>query len=82
MRAEVLGALVNSVFLVALCFSILVESLKRMVDPEGISRPLLVLGIGVAGLLVNLLGICIFQGDYVSIQSLSISLNARKSRLF
>lgn len=28
-RAEVLGALVNSVFLVALCFSILVESLKR-----------------------------------------------------
>ena len=28
-RAEVLGALVNAVFLVALCFSILVESLKR-----------------------------------------------------
>jgi zinc transporter 1 len=28
-RAEVLGALVNSVFLIALCFSILVESLKR-----------------------------------------------------
>ena len=28
-RAEVLGALVNSVFLIALCFSIFVESLKR-----------------------------------------------------
>ena len=27
-RAEVLGALVNAVFLVALCFSILVEALK------------------------------------------------------
>ena len=30
-RAEVLGALVNSVFLIALCFSIFVESLKRWV---------------------------------------------------
>jgi len=28
-RAEVLGALVNAVFLVALCFSIIVESVKR-----------------------------------------------------
>eukprot|EP00112_Aurelia_sp_Birch-Aquarium-sp1_P026357 Seg930.4 transcript_id=Seg930.4/GoldUCD/mRNA.D3Y31 product="Zinc transporter 1" protein_id=Seg930.4/GoldUCD/D3Y31 len=61
-RAEVLGALVNSVFLVALCFSISVESLKRIVTPEGIKSPLLVLGIGAAGLLVNVLGIFIFQG--------------------
>lgn len=36
-RAEVLGALVNSVFLVALCFSILVESIKRYHSP---SKPL------------------------------------------
>jgi len=28
-RAEVLGALVNAVFLTALCFSITVESVKR-----------------------------------------------------
>lgn len=28
-RAEVLGALVNAVFLVALCFSITVEAIKR-----------------------------------------------------
>jgi len=33
-RAEVLGALVNAVFLVALCFSITVESLKRFYEPE------------------------------------------------
>lgn len=33
-RAEVLGALVNSVFLVALCFSILVESIKRYHSPS------------------------------------------------
>lgn len=28
-RAEVLGALVNAVFLVALCFSITIEAIKR-----------------------------------------------------
>lgn len=28
-RAEVLGALVNAVFLVALCFSITIEAFKR-----------------------------------------------------
>ena len=38
-RAEVLGALVNAVFLVALCFSITVESLKRFYDPEDIHDP-------------------------------------------
>lgn len=30
-RAEVLGALVNAVFLVALCFSITVEACKRYI---------------------------------------------------
>ena len=38
-RAEVLGALVNAVFLVALCFSITVESLKRFYEPEDIHDP-------------------------------------------
>ena len=33
-RAEVLGALVNAVFLVALCFSIFIESMKRLVILE------------------------------------------------
>ena len=42
-RMEVLGALINSVFLIALCFSIIVEALTRLVQPEGSSparRPL------------------------------------------
>jgi solute carrier family 30 (zinc transporter), member 1 len=34
-RMEVLGALVNAVFLVALCFTIVVEALTRLVRPEG-----------------------------------------------
>ncbi|KAG0438336.1 hypothetical protein HPB47_017056, partial [Ixodes persulcatus] len=60
-RAEVLGALVNAVFLVALCFSILVESLKRFYKPEVIDEPKLILYVGVAGLLVNLIGLFLFR---------------------
>ena len=60
-RAEVLGALVNAVFLIALCFSILVESLKRLVEPEVINNPVLVLIVGVAGLLINVVGLILFH---------------------
>lgn len=60
-RAEVLGALVNSVFLIALCFSILVESLKRIVETEAIHDPFLVLIVGSIGLLINVIGLIIFH---------------------
>jgi len=60
-RAEVLGAMVNSVLLVALCFTILVESIKRFVDPETIEDPRLVLIVGGLGLLVNVIGIFMFH---------------------
>lgn len=60
-RAEVLGALVNSVFLIALCFSILVEALKRLVEVEKIENPKLLLIVGGAGLLVNILGLFLFH---------------------
>ena len=61
-RAEVLGALINSVFLVALCFSIFVEAIKRMIEPEGINDPMLVLIVGVVGLVVNVIGMMLFHG--------------------
>lgn len=61
-RAEVLGALINAVFLVALCFSILVEALKRLVKLEEIEEPLLVLIVGIAGLAVNVVGLCMLHG--------------------
>ncbi|XP_065673504.1 proton-coupled zinc antiporter SLC30A1 isoform X4 [Hydra vulgaris] len=60
-RAEVLGALVNAVFLVALCFSIFVESLKRIVISEPIENPKLVLLVGGLGLAVNLVGLMLFH---------------------
>jgi len=60
-RAEVLGALVNAVFLVALCFSIFVEALKRIIMPEPIENPKLVLITGGIGLFVNLIGLFLFH---------------------
>merc|ERR1711962_1417885 len=60
-RAEVLGALVNAVFLVALCFSILVEALKRLVIPEELTNPKLVLITGGVGLVINVIGLFLFH---------------------
>ncbi|VDI67402.1 solute carrier family 30 (zinc transporter), member 1 [Mytilus galloprovincialis] len=60
-RAEILGAFVNAVFLIALCFSILVESLKRLVEIEEIKDPKLLLIVGSLGLAVNLIGLCLFH---------------------
>lgn len=61
-RAEVMGALVNAVFLTALCFTILLEAIERFTEPHEIESPEVVAGVGAAGLLVNLLGLCLFHG--------------------
>ncbi|ALC44924.1 ZnT63C [Drosophila busckii] len=58
-RAEVLGALVNAVFLVALCFSITIEACKRFIEEEPIHEPKLLVVVGVLGLLVNIIGLCL-----------------------
>ena len=46
--------MINSVFLVALCFSITVEALKRFIDNEEIKDPKLILIVGAIGLAINL----------------------------
>ncbi|CAN9507492.1 unnamed protein product [Ophioblennius macclurei] len=61
-RAEVMGALVNAVFLTALCFTIVLEAIERFTEPHAIESPKVVAGVGAAGLLVNLLGLCLFHG--------------------
>ncbi|CAJ1076977.1 zinc transporter 1a [Xyrichtys novacula] len=61
-RAEVMGALVNAVFLTALCFTIVLEAVERFTEPHQIQSPEVVAGVGAAGLLVNLLGLCLFHG--------------------
>ncbi|KAI9813358.1 MAG: hypothetical protein M1832_006316 [Thelocarpon impressellum] len=60
-RAETLGALVNGVFLVALCLSIFLEAIQRFVEPQIVSNPVLVLVVGCFGLLSNVLGLFLFH---------------------
>ncbi|KAM8726493.1 zinc transporter 1a [Acanthopagrus schlegelii] len=61
-RAEVMGALVNAVFLTALCFTIILEAIERFTEPNEIESPQMVAWVGAAGLLVNLIGLCLFHG--------------------
>ncbi|KAK9376003.1 cation efflux protein [Lipomyces chichibuensis] len=60
-RAEILGALVNGVFLLALCLTIFLEALQRFVEPQIITSPQLVMGVGCAGLVSNLVGLVLFH---------------------
>ncbi|KAH6637958.1 zinc/cadmium resistance protein-like protein [Boeremia exigua] len=60
-RAETLGALVNGVFLVALCLSIFLEAIQRFVEPQEVSQPKLVLLVGSLGLASNLIGLVLFH---------------------
>uniref|UniRef100_A0A8C4X3G6 Solute carrier family 30 member 10 n=1 Tax=Erpetoichthys calabaricus TaxID=27687 RepID=A0A8C4X3G6_ERPCA len=60
-RTEVLGALGNTIFLTALCFTIFVQALTRLMEPQKISDPELVLIVGALGLAINIVGLIIFQ---------------------
>lgn len=66
-RAEILGALVNGVFLLALCFSIGMEAIARFFSQVEITNPQLVVAVGTAGLLSNIVGLFLFHGAFVSL---------------
>src|SRR6218665_3562137 len=62
-RAEILGALVNAVFLIALCFTILTDGITRLISPEQIHNVDLLLYVGIAGLGINIFGLVMFCSD-------------------
>lgn len=59
-RAEVLGSLINAVFLLSLCLSIVIESIKRFFEPEKLEKIDLILIVGAIGLAINIFGLFIF----------------------
>lgn len=61
-RAEILGAFFNAVFLIALCVSIILEALTRFIEPPEINNPQLMLIVGSAGLFSNLVGFFVLGG--------------------
>ncbi|KAL3423485.1 zinc cadmium resistance protein [Phlyctema vagabunda] len=62
LRAEILGAFFNAVFLIALCLSIVLEAVTRLLDPPPISNPQLILIVGSLGLASNLAGFFVLGG--------------------
>lgn len=62
MRAEILGAAFNAVFLIALCLSIILEAITRLLDPPEIGNPKLILIVGSLGLASNLAGFLVLGG--------------------
>ena len=60
-RAEVLGALINGVFLLALCFSIFMEAIERFVNISEVSNPKIVIIVGSLGLASNIVGLFLFH---------------------
>ena len=67
-RAEVVGALVNAVFLVALCFTIFIEAIQRLTHSHKIDKVDSMIIVGVVGLVVNVVGIVLFY-NYGQVQS-------------
>ena len=69
-RAEILGSLVNSVFLLALCFSIIIEAIQRFFEPHHLENINLILIVGLIGLGINSCGLILFgllgKLDYAS----------------
>lgn len=60
-RAEILGALVNSVFLLALAFSIFLQAIQKAIEPSEVQNPKVVVIVGSLGLAFNLLGLALFH---------------------
>ncbi|KAI0383453.1 cation efflux protein [Hypomontagnella monticulosa] len=61
-RAEILGASFNAIFLIALCVTIILDAITRFVDPPEVSNPKLILIVGCCGLASNLVGFLVLGG--------------------
>ncbi|KAF6805283.1 zinc cadmium resistance protein [Colletotrichum sojae] len=62
LRAEILGAFFNAVFLIALCVTIILEAIGRFFDPPEIKNPEIILIVGAFGLASNLVGFLVLGG--------------------
>uniref|UniRef100_A0A8C4S077 Solute carrier family 30 member 1 n=1 Tax=Erpetoichthys calabaricus TaxID=27687 RepID=A0A8C4S077_ERPCA len=62
-RAEVMGKLVNAVFITTLCFIITLEALNRFMKPSPLGRPLALLLAGSMGLIMTLICLLMYWSD-------------------
>jgi solute carrier family 30 (zinc transporter), member 1 len=59
-RAEVIGALINGTFLMAVSLNTILESIIRFIEPLPVKHPWVVLIVGAIGLLINIVGLFMF----------------------
>ncbi len=62
-RSEIIGGLINGIFLISTCLYITIEAIQRFIEITVVEDPLLVVWVGLAGLGVNLIGLFMFIGD-------------------
>lgn len=62
---HVSGAFFNGVFLLALAFSILLQSIQRFIHVEPIQSPIVVLVVGAVGLTLNIISALVVHGEAV-----------------
>lgn len=60
-RAEVLGGLANSIFLLAVCLMLFFDCIERFIEPHQILEPILFLVVGFLGLAINIVGMFVFH---------------------
>jgi hypothetical protein len=60
MRAEIVGAMINSVFLASMCLSFGIDAIERFIDVKEIKNVDLLLYVACLGLSINLIGLVIF----------------------
>nr|AKN21627.1 slc30a-7 [Schmidtea mediterranea] len=58
-RADVVGTLINTVILSTLCFTIVVRAVERFIEPHSVHNPKLMVGVGIGGLVINLISMTI-----------------------
>jgi len=61
-RAEILAAVINSAILVAICFYLFYEAVKRFTNPEPIEG-MLMTGVAAIGLVANIIGTLLLKRD-------------------
>lgn len=59
-RAEVIGALINGVYLASVCAYIILEAIVKLIEPEEMKNPWQIFIVGVVGLAINVVGVGLF----------------------
>lgn len=61
-RLELLAGLLQEVLLLSLSLSIIVDAINKLINPNHIEDPLVMIYLGIAGICIGLLGLFLFRG--------------------